>query len=316
MRYGQRTRLTSTPPLANQVGAWFGAGYAIATINYPSRSLGTFSTSGTGNPNGNWEYYQGIGAAFPSANVTLSVGEYEPYYTTGDVFSIANGGGGWTGRTSYPITIFQTDAIADNGKFFVFGGNGLGGSPGGGSTAAAYYLNSALSSWTSGTTMPATGSWGAGRTTTKIYVQKSTNAYTGTGTSAWTSCALAPGSKPATMNVGDSFSITASTTYKSSDDGASWVDASIAPPIATSPSYVVGATDNNTATSLYVFYNTYSTPAAYYFNGAAYTATNNFGTEVNPGTGSGNTTFGYGINGNQITFLFGNGGYRYATINA
>lgn len=316
-RYGQRTRLTSNPPLTNQVGAWFGAAYAIATINYPSRSLGTFSTSGTSNPNGNWQYYQGIGAAFPSANVTLSVGEYEPYYTSGDVFSIANGGGGWTTRTSYPITIFQTDAMAHAAKFFVFGGNGLNGSPGGGSTAAVYYLNSALSSWTAGTSMPATGSWSIGRTTDGIYAVNGSNAYFGTGTAAWSSCAVAPGSKPAQMGLGDSWSITSTATYRSSNNGSTWIDASITPPVASSPDFVVGPTDNNSATSVYVFYNTYTTPVAYYFNGTSYTSTNNFGTQNdNYSGGNANTVFGYGINGTQITFLFGNGGYRYATINA
>jgi hypothetical protein len=316
-RYAQRTRLTKTPPLANQVGAWFGAGYAEAGIAYPSRTLGTFTTSGTGNPNPAWEYYQGIGAAFPSANVTVSVGEYEPYYITGDTFTIANGGGGWTGRTSYPTTIFQTLGIAHDAKFFILGGNGLNGTPGGGTTAATYYMTIALSGWTAGTTMPASGGWGGGRTTNKIYASQSSSfAYTGTGTSAWSSCAVAPGGGSYSMNVGDSFSFATTATYRSSNDAVSWTDAGIAPPLSTGP-VVVGPTDNNTPTSIYLFYNTYSTPAGYYFNGTAYIATTNYGTESTPtGSNTGNSQFGNGINGNQITFLFGNGGYRYATINA
>jgi len=90
------------------------------------------------------------------------------------------------------------------------------------------------------------------------------------------------------------------------------------PPIANNPDRVVGVTDNNTPTSIYVFYNAFSTPVAYYFNGTSYISTNNYGTEIAPPgpSGNGNTIFGGGINGNQITFLFGNGGYRYATINA
>lgn len=305
--------------MANQVGAWFGAGFAEPGIAYPSRSLGTFTTSGTGNPNPYWEYYQGIGAAFPSANVTVSVGEYEPYFTTGDTFTIANGGGGWTQRTSYPTTIFQTIGIAHDAKFFVLGGNGLNGAPGGGTTAATYYMTTALNGWTAGTTMPAAGGWGGGRTATKIYTSQSQSvAYTGTGTSAWTSCAVVPAGVPAQMNIGDAFSIGSTVTYKSSNDAVSWTDAGVTPPLASSLNHVVGPTDNNTPTSIYLFYNTYTTPAAYYFNGTAFVATNNFGTEINPPgpSANGNSAFGSGINGNQITFLFGNGGYRYATINA
>ena len=291
---------------------------------YPSRGLAAFSTSGSSNPNGNWQYFQGLGGAFPSANATLSIGSYTSNYTiSGNVFSIANGGGGWTGRTGYPTTIFQTDGIAFSGKFFVFGGNGLNGSPSGGSTAAVYYLNSTMTSWTAGTTLPASGSWAAGTAASlsgnKIYVERSGNAYVGDGTTAWVSATAAPGTKPATMNVsGTSWSITTTATYYSSNNAASWVNAAITPPITSSlPDAVVGPTDNNTPTSIYLFWNTYSTPAGYYFNGSTFTSTNNFGTQNNNyESGGANSYYASGINGNQITFIMNNGGYRYATINA
>jgi hypothetical protein len=207
--------------------------------------------------------------------------------------------------------------IANDGKFFILGGNGLNGTPGGGTTAATYYMTTALSGWTAGTTLPSSGGWGGGNTKNRIYVsQNSSTAYTGTGTGTWSSCAVATGVGPFCMNVGNAFSFSTSTTYSSDNDAVSWTDTGIAPPLSTSPT-VVGPTDNNAATSIYLFYNTYSTPAGYYFNGNAYVSTNNYGTETVPtGSGTGNSQFGSGINGNQITFLFGNGGYRYATINA
>jgi hypothetical protein len=289
-----------------------------ANVGIASRSLGTFSTTSS-NPFGNWEYFQGMGCGFPSANVTLVCGSYNSNYTTnGNCYTIGNGGTGWTSRTSYPTSIFQSEMVAYQGKVFVFGGNGLNGTAGGGAASATRYMTTSLNSWTSGTSMPASGSWGAWLTPNYILVAKDGNWYRGTGTGAWTSITAPPALNSYSAGT-MAYCFGGTNTWNSTDDGTTWLKMNIAPPLTASPNAIVAPTDGNAATAIYLFYNTRTTPVGYYFNGNSYTSTTNYGTEIDapgPGGGNGNTQYARGINGNQITLIMGNGGYRYATINA
>lgn len=292
-------------------GFWDGK----TNIAMASRSLGTFTTSGNGNPHGSWTYFQGMGCAFPEANVFIVTGSYNSNYTTnGNTFTIANGGGSWTSRTTYPTSVFQTDMLAFEGKVFVFGGNGLNGTAGGGSTSNTYYIGTNLSGWTAGTAIPVAGSTTAMRIPGSIIIQSGGIWYKGNGTSAWTATTSPPGFGSYTVgNIAYSFG--GSKVFITTTDWSKYTVLNVAQPVSSSPSQIVSPAFGNAATSIYLFYDTEytQTPSAYYFNGSTYTLTNNYGTQRTDGLGS--AIFAYGINGNQITFIFGASGYRYATIN-
>lgn len=298
-------------------GAKRSKGWDQATIVFPnvSRSLGTFSTSGSQNPYGNWGYFQSTsGVGFSGANVSIVVGSYNSNYTTnGNCYTIANGGGGFTQRTTYPTSIFQTDMVTLGSKAFVLGGNGTAGGTGG-STAAVYYMGTGLNSWTAGTSLPSSGGAGGGYSQNNIIARASNgNNYRGTGIGSWTQIASFPAGTGNAYAIGSfTYAFSTSATYYSKDEGSTWLNANITPPFSTG-AVLVGASPDNTATSIYLFYNTTTTPAGYYFNGSSYTSTNNWGTQDTSGATT--ALFGAGINGNQITIFMGGSGYRYATIN-
>lgn len=282
-----------------------------------ARALGSFTNSGVNTPFGTWEYFQGVQASgFPSANVMLVVGSYNSNYTTNGQCYTSNGsGGGWTSRTTYPTSIFQTSGIAHDSKFFVLGGSGLNGTAGGGTTANVYYMTTSLNSWTGGTSMPSSGNWEVGRFRDNIVARQGNNYYYGTGTGSWTSMTAPPiAGLPWYLDANKSYVIGDSSVYVTSDNGSTWTNIGVVPP-ATNPG-LIGWTDNNTPTSIYAEYNREAASGnrdIYYFDGVAFTSTNNYQKNRPIGT-PGNYTYAIGIVGDKYVAVFGNGSYFYSTI--
>jgi hypothetical protein len=288
-------------------------------VNVIRRALGTFSTSGTTIPYAQSGYNQGMARSFPSGNVmVLNEGYHPPFPTTfNGVYTLSSGSSGFTTRTSYPTTIFQTSTMEWNGNFFVFGGNGINGTASGGSTSAVRYMTTALNSWTSGTSLPSATAVGVGRTQNNIFFMIGATAYKGTGTGAWSTTTATPGSAtPAYLNSGVSYCFTGSTAYYSLNDGATWVDAGIANPLSPAgPGNVIGNEGNQTTYPIYMTWDTYtSSPKMYYFSGEGFTLTNCFGQENSSGDYSTATNVGVGLLNDQYIAIRNVGGQQYATI--
>jgi hypothetical protein len=283
-----------------------------------TRSLSTFTNSGVSIPWNQSGYNQGMARAFPSANVMMVHEGYRPPFPTvsANVYSMSSGSSGFTSRTAYPTTIFQTTTREWDGKYFVFGGNGLNGSAGGGSTNAVRYMTTSLNSWTSGTNLPAVTSVNVGRTTNNLYFVISGTAYKGNGIGPWSTTTLAPGEGPAYLNSELSYCFSGSATYYSTNDGASWVNAGITPPIASAPGYVLGNEGNQSGYPIYMAWDTYtSNPKMYYFSGEGFTLTNCFGQENASGDYTTATNIGVGLLNNQYICVRSVGSQQYATVN-
>lgn len=282
-----------------------------------SKPLGTWSTSGSQNPYGNWTYFQGMGTGFPAANVFQLTGSYNSNYSVnGNTYTISNGGSSWTSRTSYPTPIFQTSMVAFDSKMFVLGGNGTGGSAAGPTTANVYYMTTSLNSWTAGTSMPAAGGWQSGATPNFILAfQNPATTYRGTGTSAWTQVASIPEYPPVIL-LGKSYSVKSDgTIWVSTNDGSSWTNTNIVTPTGTGPRFAVAAGQGSTvSSSIYMWFNTFTSPIGYYFNGKTFTVTTDYGLEYSAGSGS--QVYAIGFNGTQLTAVYTASPYKYTTISA
>ena len=281
-----------------------------------SRTLSTFS-SGNSHPLLTSGYSQGMAGTFPQANVFVSVGGYNPGVTYNNVYTISSGSSSFSSVTSYPTTIFQTAVMAFNGKFFVFGGNGQNGYAGGGSTNSIYYMTTSLNSWTAGTSLISSGGHGVGYTPNYLVVSDNSAWYRGTGTSTWTVTTTPPNSSPpVTLNSGYAYVNAGSSTYFTKDDGTTYTNAGITPPLSTGGSWY-GNVYGQTGYPIYAPYNTYypSTPLMYYFSGYGYTSTNVYPQFNQGGNYSNNAPLGDGILNNQFISMRAAAGQAYATIN-
>lgn len=266
------------------------------------------------------QYNQSMMAAFPDASVFMSVGGYTPGTTYSSVYSISGPTSGWTGRPGYPHTVFQTTILPLGDKFFVFGGNGLNGTAGGGTTNQIRYMQSNFGGWTNAGTMFASGGTGVSRTRNYFYYRYSGTSYYGNGITGWTATSALPSGVVDVSYIrdGQTWGIpnSANYYYYSNNDGATWTATTLVNPINTTQ---VGVTmdmaSSGTATQNIITYNgyqdgSYGSIAVYSFSGAAFTAIGNSPAQGN----SSNSMQGIGIFNNYLYYNYNNGSPYYATF--
>jgi hypothetical protein len=260
---------------------------AKAKVTTAFRTISSFTTgSNAASPfAGATIYNQMQVGPFPAAGVVMSVGGYIPGTTFSTVYSASSPNSGWTQRTSYPTTIFQSSVLPLGSNFFQFGGNGLNGTASGGGTNAIRYMGTGLNSWTtSGTTMLASEGSDVQRIENTFIYRYGGATYRGNGLSAWTATTNLPGTATwvGYIKGGQTWALTSGTPATafsySNDEGVTWTTSTVVPPVSVSMQYTSNLSTTDAPTQIMTIVNPYAygqPMAVYSFTGAAFTATSN-----------------------------------------